>query len=414
MAVQIEGAIRIRAPFYNYEGEKTMKKVSVLLVAALTLSLFMTGCGGKANDENAPPETIKIGVFEPLTGANAAGGELEKQGIDLAHELYPNVIIDGREIPVELKYADNKSDKIESENAAKKLVNKFGADIVLGSWGSSNSIAAGPVFKKAQVPAIGTSCTNPLVTIGNDYYFRVCFIDPFQGKVMANYAFKEGGYKKIAIIQEATNDYSVTLSKLFAEAFKQLTGDDKCITSVGNYNTGDNDFSAQLTAIKNSDAQAIFFPGNFTESALIMKQARQLGITIPFLGGDTWETPKVIQIAGDAAEGAVYSSFYDPAAPQTGKTKEFLDAYAKKYGKGTLAAGVTALGFDAYLLALETVQKTGTTDGPALRDTLAKTKDFEGATGYITFDENGDAIKPAVIKTIQGGKFVYKSFVEPY
>lgn len=391
-----------------------MKKVSFLL-AALMLSAFMAGCGSdKISAINAPPETIKIGVFEPLTGTNAADGELEKQGIDLAYELYPNAIINGREIPVELMYVDNKSDKIESENAARKLVDDFGADIVLGSWGSSNSIAAGPIFKRAQVPAIGTSCTNPLVTLGNEYYFRVCYTDSFQGKVMANYAFKEGGYRKIAVIQEVSSIYSVTLVRIFMENFKQLTSDDNSITSAGSYNKGENDFRVQLTAIKDSDAQAIFFPGNFTESALIMKQARQLGITIPFLGGDTWETPKVIRIAGEAAEGAVYSSFYDPAAPQTERTKEFLDAYARKYGKDTLAAGVTALGFDAYLLALDAIQKAGTTDGPALRDTLSKTKDFEGSTGYITFDENGDAIKPAVIKTIRGDKFVYKSFVEPY
>ncbi len=392
-----------------------MKKVSFLLAAALMLPVLMAGCGSdKADDANVLTETIKIGVFEPLTGANAAGGELEKQGIDLAHGLYPNATINGREIPVELMYVDNKSDKIESENAAKKLVDDFGADIVLGSWGSSNSIAAGPIFKNAQVPAIGTSCTNPLVTLGNEYYFRVCYTDSFQGKVMANYAFKEGSYRKIAVIQEVSSIYSVMLAKIFMEDFRLLTADDNSITSVGGYNTGDNDFRVLLTAIKDSDAQAIFFPGNFTESAQIMKQARQLGITIPFLGGDTWETPKLIQIAGDAAEGSVYSSFYDSAAPQTVRTKEFLDAYAKKYGKDAIASGVTALGFDAYLLALETVQKAGTADGSTLRNTLAKTKDFEGSTGYITFDENGDAIKPAVIKTIQGGKFVYKSFVEPY
>ena len=393
-----------------------MKKVSSLLVAALILSALMAGCSGgdTAGEEDALPETIKIGVFEPFTGANAAGGELEKQGIDLAYELYPTVTIDGTEIPVELEYADNKSDRIESENAAKKLVEDFGAHIVLGSWGSSNSIAAGPIFKKAEVPAIGTSCTNPLVTLGNEYYFRVCYTDPFQGKVMANYAFKEGGYRKIAVIQEVSSEYSVTLVKIFMENFKLLTVDENSITSVGSYNAGDNDFRAQLTAIKDSDAQAIFFPGNFTESALIMKQARQLGITIPFLGGDTWETPEVIRIAGEAAEGAVYSSFYDPAAPLTERTKEFLDAYAKKYGEDTLAAGVTALGFDAYLLAIETIEKAESVDGPTLKGTLAQTKDFEGATGYVTLDENGDAVKPAVIKTIQGDKFVYKSFVEPY
>lgn len=392
-----------------------MKKVSVLLMALLMLSAFMAGCGGdKVNDENALPETIIIGVFEPLSGANATDGELEKQGIDLAYELYPNATINGREIPVELKYVDNKSDKVEAQNAAKKLVEGLGASIVLGSWGSSNSIAAGPIFKEAQVPAIGTSCTNPLVTLGNEYYFRVCYTDPFQGKVMANYAFEDGGYRKIAVIQEASSVYSVTLAKIFMENFKLLTGDENSITSVGSYNTGDNDFRVQLTAIKDSDAQAIFFPGNFTESALIMKQARQLGISIPFLGGDTWETPELIKLAGEAAEGAVYSSFYDSAAPQTERTKEFLDAHAKKYGKDASIAGVTALGFDAYMLALETIQKAGTTDGTVLRDTLAKTKDFEGSTGLITFDDNGDAIKPAVIKAIQSDKFIYKSFVEPY
>lgn len=390
-----------------------MKKVSFLLIAALMLSTFMTGCGGdKANDENALPETIKIGVFEPLTGANAAGGELEKQGIDLAYKLYPNATINGREIPVELKYVDNKSDRTESKNSAKKLVDDFGANIVLGSWGSSNSIAAGPVFKEAQIPAIGTSCTSPLVTLGNEYYFRVCYTDPFQGKVMANYAFSEGGYRKIAVMQEVSSEYSVTLSKIFMENFKQLTGDESSITSVESYHTGDHDFLAQLTAIKDSDAQAIFFPGNFTESALIMKQARQLGITIPFLGGDTWETPEIIQIAGEAAEGAVYSSSYDPAAPLTDRAEEFLGAFAKEYGTDALAA--SALGFDAYLLAIDAIQRAGAVDGPTLRDTLAATKDFEGATGYITLDENGDAIKSAVIKTIQGGRFVYKSFVEPY
>lgn len=392
-----------------------MKKISFLLLAVLMMPAFMSGCGGDtSSEEGALPETIKIGVFEPLTGADADGGKLEKEGIDLAHELYPVVTIDGIEIPVELEYADNKSDKIESVNAARNLADNFGAHIIIGSWGSTNSIAAGPVFEEAQIPAIGTSCTNPLVTLGNEYYFRVCFIDSFQGAVMANYAVNDGGYKKVAIIQEASNGYSVALSQLFTNAMKELTGDENCITSIANYNTGDHDFSAQLTAIKNSEAEAIFFPGSFTESALIMKQARELGITIPFLGGDTWETPRMIEIAGGAAEGAVYSSFYDPATPLTDRTTEFLDAYADKYGKDALAAGVTALGFDAYLLAIETIEKAGSVDGPTLRDTLARTTDFEGATGYVTLDENGDAVKAAVIKTIEGGKFVYQSFVKPF
>ncbi|MDD4565363.1 MAG: ABC transporter substrate-binding protein [Eubacteriales bacterium] len=394
-----------------------MKKVSLLMVVLLILSalILMKGCGYEdiITDDGALPKEIKIGVFEPFTGANASGGELERKGIDLAHELYPTVTIDGIEIPVVLNYADNKSDKIESANAAKNLVYDFGAHIVLGSWGSANAIASGPVFLDAKIPAIGTSCTNPFVTIGNEYYFRVCYIDSFQGKVMANYAFNEG-FRKIAVIREASSNYSVTLANYFSEAMADLTGDESCIISVSNYNTGDSDFRAQLTAIKNSEAEAIFAPGNFTESALIMKQARELGITIPFLGGDTWETPDVIEIAGKAAEGAVYSSFYDAAAPLTDRTEEFLDAYAAEYGAGTLPAGVTALGFDSYLLAIETIEKAGTVDGPTLRDMLAQTTNFKGATGYITLDENGDAIKPAVIKMIQNGQFDYKSFVEPY
>ena len=391
-----------------------MKKISLLLAAVLALAALTAGCGGGSDGGSALPDIIKIGVFEPLTGADAAGGRLEKQGIDLAHELYPNITVNGKKIPVELLYADNKSDKIESVNAARSLIDDSGANIVLGSWGSSYSIAAGPVFKEAKIPAIGTSSTNPLVTLGNDYYFRVCFIEPFQGRVMADYAFKEGGYKKVAIIQETDSIYSVTLCKLFAEAFKALTGEEDSITGVGEYHTGDRDFSAQLTAVKDSGAEAVFFPGNYTDSALIMKQARELEIDLPFLGGDTWDTPEMIRIAGTAAEGAVYSGAYDPAAPLTGRTTEFLNAFAKKYGADAYPADVAALGFDAYLLAVETIEKVGSVDEPALRDALAETKDFEGATGYITLDDNRDAVKPAVIKTFQDGKIVYKSFVEPF
>lgn len=391
-----------------------MKKVSVLLTAILILSVLMTGCGGNEQGaESTLPEEIRIGVFEPLTGADAAAGEREKNGIDLAHELYPSVTINGTEIPVVVQYADNKSDNTESAVAAKNLADDFGAHIVLGSFGSLNSIAAGPVFSEAEVPAIGTSCTNPLVTIGNDYYFRVCHIDPYQGKVMASYAFNDGNFSNIAIIQEASDYYSSTLADSFSETMAGLTGDEDCITSVSSYNAGDNDFNAQLTAIRNSDADAIFASGNFRESALIMKQARELGITLPFLGSAGWEEPKMLKIAGKAAEGAAYFALYDSSAVLTSRTNEFLDAYLEKFGKDIKPDGVTALAFDAYLLAIDTIEKAASVNGPTLRDTLAKTKNFEGATGYITIDENGDAVKPAIIKTIQNGRPVYKSSIEP-
>lgn len=387
------------------------KNLSLLLVLVMLLSVFVVGCaekqGGQTAGDTKKEEVIKIGVFEPLTGANAAGGALEIEGIKLANELHPTVL--GKN--VELVILDNKSDKVEAANAATRLVDQEKVPVVLGSWGSGLSIAAGQVYKDAGIPAIGTSCTNPLVTLNNDYYFRVCFIDPFQGNVMANYAFNQVKVKKVAFIIEKSNDYSVGLAKFFEDTFKELTGDQNCIVYTGYYNTGDQDFTAQLTGIKESGAEAIFAPGNFTESALVMKQAKELGLTLPILGGDTWETPEVIQIAGEAAEGVVFSTFFDPNAKLTNTTTEFLDAYNKKYGKEP--AAVTALGYDAYLLALNAIERAGKAEPQAIRDALAATKDFPGAAGIVSLDANGDAVKSAVIKTVKDGKFTYLTTVEP-
>lgn len=375
----------------------------------MIFSIIAIGCssGQQATSGQSGQDVIKIGVFEPLTGANAAGGALELEGIKLANELHPTVL--GKK--VELVILDNKSDKVEAANAATRLVSQEKVPVVIGSWGSGLSISAGAVYKEAGVPAIGTSATNPLVTLNNDYYFRVCFIDPFQGNVMANYAFNQVKVKKVAFIIEKSNDYSVGLAKFFEDTFKQLTGDQNAIVYTGYYNTGDQDFTAQLTGIKESGAEAIFAPGNFTESALVMKQARELGITLPILGGDTWETPEVIQIAGKAAEGVVFSTFFDANAKLTDTTTEFLDAYNKKYNKEP--AAVTALGYDAYLLALNAIERAGKVEPQAIRDALAVTKDFPGAAGKVTLDVNGDAVKPAVIKTVKDGKFTYLTTVDP-
>ena len=388
------------------------RKLSMLVIFILISSLLLSGCVQKVEptteSENAGEDTIKIGVFEPLTGDNAAGGELEVEGIELAHEKYPEVL--GKK--VELFIVDNKSDKVEAANAATRLVDKDKVSVVLGSWGSGFSIAAGQVLKEKEVPAIGTSATNPLVTKDNNYYFRVCFIDPFQGNVMANYAFNEVGAKKVALIIEKSNDYSVGLAKFFEDAFKELTGDENAIVYTGFYNTGDRDFSAQLTSLKASGAEAIFAPGNFTESALIMKQAKDLGIDLPMLGGDTWETPDLLDIAGEAGEGAVFSTFFDAKATFNENTTEFLEAYEAKY-PGKEPAAVTALAYDAYVLAIEAIERAGSADPNAIRDAIEATKDFQGAAGLVNFDENGDAVKSAVIKVIQDGKFTFKTIVDP-
>ena len=393
-------------------NKKLNKKISVVIALMLVTVLAFSGCAKPAPqsaEQPAPAEAdvIKIGVFEPLTGANAAGGAIELEGVKLANELYPTVL--GKK--VELVIVDNKSDKVEAASAAARLIEKEKVSAIIGSWGSSLSMAAGDAVKTAKIPAVGASCTNPLVTLNNDYYFRVCFIDPFQGTVMANYAINKLGAKKAAIIQEVSSDYSVGLAKFFTDSFKELTGDPNAIVGSASYNTGDQDFTAQLTNIKQLNPDVIFAPGNFTESAMLMKQAKQLGINIPILGGDTWETPEFIDIGQDAVEGAVFSTFFTSEVPITEKSKEFLDAYRKKYNQEP--ASVTALGFDAYLVILDAIERANSTDSVAIRDAIAQTTDFMGAAGIITLDGNGDAVKSAVIKVVKDGKFTYLDTVEP-
>jgi len=381
-----------------------MKRIGVGIIALIVIALF-TACGSSGD------KTVKFGVFEPLTGANAGGGALEVEGVKLANELYPTVKVGNKEYKIELVIADNKSDKIEAANAAQRLVDKDKVHVVLGSWGSSLSMAAGPIVKQAKTPAIGLSCTNPLVTKDNEYYFRVCFLDPFQGTVMATYAVKNLNAKKAIIIREVSNDYSVGLAKFFEDSFKSLTGDENAILAELNYNTGDTDFAAQLTEVKKYKPDVIFAPGNFTESALIVKQARELGIKTQFLGGDTWETPEFLDVGKQQVEGVVFSTFFATEVPITETSKVFLDAYRKKYNKEP--AAVTALGFDGYLVARAAIEKAQSLDRTKIRDAISTTTDFPGAAGMITLDAEGDAVKSAVIKTVKDGKFTYLATVEP-
>lgn len=382
---------------------KFKKLLSVMAVSALAMGLF-TGCGGeeKAADQNV----VKVGVFLPLTGDNAAGGELELRGIKLANQLHPEVL--GKK--VELVVADNKSDKAEAASVAARLIEKDKVSVLVGSYGSSLSMAAGNIVKENKVPAVGTSCTNPQVTANNDYYFRACFIDPFQGKVMAEYAH-QNGFKKVAIVQEVSNDYSVGLAKFFREEFVKLTGDENGIVDVANYQTGDKDFTAILTNIKALNPDAVFAPGNFTESALLVKQARQLGIDAQFMGGDTWETQEFIDVGGKDVEGVALSTAFDREKASTEEAKKFLDAYTKEYNGEPSA--LTAMAYDAYLIAVSGIEKAGTaTDTVKIRDAIAATKDLECVTGMTTLDENGDPIKGVVIKTVKDGKFTFKDYVE--
>ncbi|OQA14806.1 MAG: hypothetical protein BWY62_00893 [Firmicutes bacterium ADurb.Bin356] len=375
-----------------------MKRTMVFLFAALFLVATLTSACTSAPKEAEP---IKIGIFEPLTGANAAGGQMELEGIKVAHSLKGEVL--GRKIV--LVEMDNKSDDVEAVTAAERLVNEEKVAVVVGSWGSSVCIAAGPTFEAAKIPAIGTSCTNPLVTLDNDYYFRVCYLDDFQGTLLANFA-KQNGYMKAGVIVDVSDTYAIGLRNFFVEAY----GKDN-IVAEAKFNKGDQDFTAQITTVMAAKPDVIFAPSGYTEAGLMMSQARQMGYNdVLFLGGDTWETEAMIEVGGAATEACRFTTFFDADAEPTAESKQFLEAYDKMFG-GKPKGAVTALGYDAYMAAVAAIEKAGSTDGVALQKALTEL-DIVGVTGRCTFDENGDAIKnQAIIKTVEGGAFKYVTTV---
>jgi branched-chain amino acid transport system substrate-binding protein len=354
------------------------------------------------------PDVIKIGVYEPMTGAMAAGGQMTLDGITLANKMKAEVL--GK--PVEIVVVDNKSDKTEAATAMSRLIEAEKVVGVVGSYGSSLSMAGGEVSEKAGIPVVGCSPTNPLVTKGKEYYVRACFIDPFQGAVMAKYAVDELGAKTAAIIQDVAQDYSVGLSAFFRDGFIQLTGDPKSIVAFTSYQTGDADFTAQLTYAIAQNPDVIFSSGYYGEAALLCKQARELGYEGALLGGDAWDAPELIQIGGEAVEGVAFSTHYDPKGAITPASAEFVEAFKAEYDREPDA--FAALGYDAYMLLLDAIERAGSVDGKAIADALHSTDKFEGVTGWITLDESGDAVKSAVIKTVKDGKFEYLTSVEPF
>ncbi len=390
-----------------------MKKkiTAVALILAMAATAMLTGCGGAADttaegeSASASGDVIKIGALEPITGGMAAGGAMEIEGFEIAQSERPTVTVGGKEYTIEIVKADNKSDKVEAANAATKLIEEDQVSVILGSYSSTPSLGAYDVVRNGNVPAIGVSCTNPAVTEGNDNYFRVCFIDPYQGSVMANYAYNTLGAKTAAVTTEQGNDYSVGLAQYFKEEFEKLGG----TVYEAAYQTGDQDFNAQITSLKANNPDVFFVPGNFTEAAMFIKQAKQAGVEVPMLGGDTYEVQEFLDVAGAEAEGVEFSAFFDADAELTPLTKEFVTNY-RNNNNGNDPAGVTALAYDAYMLACDAIEAADSTDPVAIRDALAQA-DFTGVTGPVKFDENGDPTKAAVIKKVEGGKFVYADAV---
>ncbi len=362
-----------------------MKKIIALVLAVMMLVPAF------AMADNV----IKIGVFEPSTGDNGAGGKQEILGIQYANSLVPTVTIGGEEYKVELVIEDNQSLTDKAISAAQSLVSKE-VSVVLGSYGSGVSMAGGDIFAEAEIPAIGVSCTNPNVTLLCDYYWRICFLDPFQGTVMANYA-KELGATKAYVLTMLGEDYGVGLGKYFVEAFKALGGE----VIEENFTEGTSDFTAYLNNATSNGCDVVFAPSSTTYAALIIDQAAAQGVTFPILAGDTWENSAILEAAKGKDIKVYCSTFFDEnddaaaAADFVSGFKAWLNADSGNLtnnGGNDIVAAVSALGFDAYNVAIAAIKEADSADPAKIAEVLPVVS-WDGVTGSITFDSNGDANK---------------------
>jgi branched-chain amino acid transport system substrate-binding protein len=374
-----------------------MRKFTSFVAAAALMSGF------------AYAKEIKVGVVLPLTGGIAAFGETSKRGLDIANEQN-NKLSNGD--TVKLVYVDDRSDKVEAATAVKRLLDKDKVTVILGEVASSNSMAMAPVAEKAKTPMITHASTNPRVTKGKKYVTRACFIDPFQGAVMAKYAL-DANLKNAVVITDAKQDYSVGLSKAFKKAYEAAGG--KIVKTIL-INSGDKDFNAQVAAIKAANPDIIAFTGYYNEAALLAKQSRDMGVKTPFIGADGVGFPELVKIGGKASEGFMYTDHFNEAAASSQEAKAYVESYHKKYNKTADSMG--ALAADAYGMILQAMNnciasKKASDDKECINSNLRGTKDYKGITGVITINENGDAVKSAVVNQVKDGKFAYKTTVNP-
>jgi branched-chain amino acid transport system substrate-binding protein len=383
---------------------RSAQSIGLIFLAA---GIFLAGCK-KPAESAADSTVIKVGEFASLNGSEAAFGRSSHNGTQLAvDEINASGGVLGKQI--DLITEDDQSKDGESATAVKKLISRDQVVAILGEVASTRSLEAAPICQQYKVPQISPSSTNPKVTQIGDYIFRVCFIDPFQGTVMANFATKTLKVKRVAVLTDVGSTYSVGLADFFKQGFTANGGE---IVAEQKFTKDDKDFKAQLTAVKAENPEAIFVPGYYGQVTLIALQARELGITVPLFGGDGWEAPELIQGPGaaEALEGCYFSTHFSPDQDSP-KIKQFVADYEKKYGATPDAMG--ALGYDSVLALVDAIKRANSTDSTKIRDALATTKDLDGVTGKTTLDENRNARKPAVIIEIKGGKFVYKETVNP-
>ena len=375
-----------------------MKRKVLAMFLAVALIFALAACtGGNDGDKGASGEkVVRIGVFEPSTGDSGPGGKQEMLGMQYANKETPTVEVGGETYKVELVYADNGSDSAKAPTAAAELVGKDVA-LVLGSYGSGVSMAGGPVFEENGLAAIGVTCTNPGVTAGNDYYFRICFLDPFQGTVLANFAQEKFSAKKAYLLGELGNDYDQGLLTFFEQAFDGEVVKDS-------FPKDTSDFSTYLNKAKAEGCDVIFCPVSIAYSTQIVKLAASMGLETPILGSDTLDSNMVLDAAKGSSVKLYVSTFYqEGGAPEFDSgikawLAEDSTAMTNNGGNDTIAA-VTAMGYDAYYTALEALKAAGSVDKAAVKAALPNVT-YTGVSGAIAFDETGDAIRDtAYIKT---------------
>ncbi len=398
-----------------------MRQWSAVAFAALAMSFLacekkstQTPAGGETGQApSAAPgaapasdDVIWLGEVGSLTGSEAAFGISTQRGIELAlNEVNAAGGVKGKKVMV--RVYDNQSKPEEAASAVTRLITQDKVKLILGEVASSNSLAMAPKAQQAKVPMITPSSTNPSVTEVGDYIFRVCFIDPFQGFVMAKFARENLKFGRVAILEDMKSAYSKGLTEVFDRKFTELGGK---IVAKEAYSKGDTDFRAQLTALKRAKPEAIYIPGYYSDVGIIARQARELSLKVTLLGSDGWDSDKLFELGGSAIEGAYVSNHYSAEDPSP-RVQNFIKAYKTAYG--SVPDSLAALGYDAAKVAIDAMKRAPDLSGPALRDALAQTKDFPGVAGTISIDEKRNAVKPAVVLQVADGKFKYVETISP-
>ena len=396
-----------------------IRKIAAVAVTAVLTVTMLTGCTTFNNFKEAflqqkksSDVTIQIGIYEPMSGADSDAAKAEIKGIELAHEVYPNI---GGKI-VELVYSDNSSDIDAAETAINNLISKK-PDIILGSYGSMYSMIAGKPVNDAKIPAIAITNDNPLVTKNYPYYFRVCYVDSNQGDLLAKYVLEQKQETTAGVLIPNNDDVAMAMATTFVDRIEAETENEDAITAYETYKPGQKDFTKPLKAIQESGVKSVLLPGDSADSANIINQAADMGMDVMFLGPTDWSSKEFRSELSSSVskEHLAFVNFFTADDTINQESEKFLEAYHEKYGKDKEPEDSVALGYNAYLIAINAVNDAGNDpSGNNIRKVLASAKEFQGASGNITFNTEGDPLRSAQISTWEGKKIVSTYTVEPY